>query len=71
MRCPECPPGESSVYPGGMTSTAMMPLVYWDEKDVSHVHDYNVTTTSYSCSKGHSWSEETRGRCPCGWSYED
>ena len=40
--------------------------VYWDENDKHHVHDVNVTTTSYSCSNGHTFIAKSRKGCWCG-----
>lgn len=69
MLCPECvKEGQKScVYPGtGMTTLLYCPPFY-DEEGNPHCHDSNTTTTSYTCSRGHSWSESTSGKCWCGW----
>jgi len=51
----------------GMT-TAMGYAPFYDEDGVLHIHDPNVTTRDYTCSRGHSWSASTTSKCPaCSW----
>ena len=68
MICPECAKeGKTScVYPGGSTSTLLMYSHFFDEQGREHFHDPNWTTTHYSCSNGHRWTEEDRPKCWCG-----
>jgi hypothetical protein len=75
MKCPECQAeGErSTVHAGAGFSTCMGYDRFWDEDGAYHSHDPNITTTSYRCSRGHSWPEEQFGRCPaegCDWGSE-
>ena len=71
MKCNKCieEGKESMIFGGGC---AMMTLAYYtpfyDEAGKSHNHDGNSTTTSYSCSNNHRWTEESYGSCWCGWS---
>lgn len=57
--CPECKKKglKSKVYIGSMTSTLMAGSQYYDEEGNYHYNDPNHTTTYYSCSNGHKWSE--------------
>lgn len=65
MKCPTCvEQGErSTVTEGGGTTTLMGFSPFYDEDGVRHFHDGNTTTTSYRCSRGHSWSEKSKHRC--------
>ena len=47
---------------GGMTTCMAYTPGYWDEsgKYVEN-KDPNITTYTYECSNGHSWSETTGG----------
>jgi len=69
MKCQDClQAGEkSTVYPGMTTCTAMWSQPFYDEDGKYHHHDANSSTTSYSCSRGHRWSESSRASCWCGW----
>lgn len=72
MLCAECQKeGEKSqVYEGGMVSTCMGDSRFYDEEGVFHWHDPNGRTTSYRCSRGHSWSKTHYPQCPapgCDW----
>ena len=69
MICPFCKEeGEKSlVYPGVGTVTAMYCPPFYDEEGRMHIHDSNITTQSYSCSRGHNWTEKSKGSCWCGW----
>lgn len=68
MICPECAKeGKTSyVYPGAAYSTLMMYKHFFDKQGREHCHDPNWTTTHYSCSNGHRWTEEHRPKCWCG-----
>lgn len=65
MKCPECAKeGKRSRVSVGMSSTTCMGFqAYYDEDGLYHCHDPNITTTSYSCSEGHSWSEGSKHEC--------
>ena len=68
MKCPECvKEGERScVYPGMSTTTCMGGQRYYDEDGRLHVHDPNVTTSEFSCSRGHKWTtKQQHGTCWC------
>lgn len=69
MKCPQCVKEgkKSKVYPGVSMTTAMWCPPFYDEEGNYHHHDSNVTTTEYSCSNGHKWTEKTSGSCWCGW----
>jgi hypothetical protein len=36
---------------------------FYDEADVYHDHDYNITTANYTCSNGHAWIEDRQRGC--------
>lgn len=59
MICPECQKQglKSKVYPGVSTVTLMGISEYYDEEGRYHRDDPNIRTSSFSCSKGHRWSE--------------
>jgi len=40
---------------------------FYDEEGKYHDHDPNSSSTSYSCSNGHTWAESSRSSCWCGW----
>ena len=70
MICPECKEQglRSCVTPGAGTSTLMYCPGYYDEDGRYHSHDLNTSSTSYSCSNGHRWTEVGKPiRCWCGW----
>lgn len=69
MICPECKAEnkKSRVYAGPSSSTCMHCAPYYDEDGKHHYHDINTSSTSYSCSNGHEWSESSQGSCWCGW----
>ena len=69
MKCPECQKKEekSIVTIGQSETTLMYCSPFYDEDGNEHNHDMNDTTTYYSCSKGHAWSEISCGSCWCGW----
>ena len=66
MKCPVCSEKnmKSSIYVGMSTSTLMYCTPYYDEDGNYHSHDSNTHSTSYSCTKGHQWSESSTGTCP-------
>ena len=72
MICPECKKEglKSRVYVGPSTSTLMYCEPFYDEDGKLHIHDLNMRTTNYSCSNGHTWSENHSGKCWCGWGKE-
>ena len=57
MKCSECIESgkKSRVYIKMRTKTCMSVSQYYDEDGKLVVNDPNITTTSYSCSNGHSW----------------
>lgn len=72
MICDKCKEEglKSTVWPGSTMSTAMSINRYYDEDGNYHLHDGNVSSSSFSCSNGHSWSVKTKSRCPsvqCKW----
>jgi hypothetical protein len=62
---PECVNDEkrSTVTVGPTDSTLMHAAPYYDEEGQYHLHDPNTLTTTYRCSRGHTWI--TRGMVPC------
>lgn len=59
---------KSRVYIGWSRSTLMHFTPYYDENGAYHYHDRNTTTTDYSCSEGHQWSEGAKPKCAsCDW----
>lgn len=72
MKCPECitEGKKSKIFPGMSTVTAMYCAPFYDEDGKYHHHDLNTTTTSYSCSEGHDWSDSHQGQCgSCDWGH--
>jgi hypothetical protein len=72
MKCPECinEGKKSKVFPGMCTVTAMYCAPFYDEDGKYHHHDSNITTTAYSCSEGHDWSDHYQGQCgSCDWGH--
>lgn len=63
MKCPECikEGKKSNVYPGMSTTTLMKIFEYYDEEGKYHYSNPNTTTTYYSCSNGHKWSDNSSG----------
>lgn len=62
MKCPECiKEGKKSIVTEGASSmTLVQAMTVWDENgNLMPTHDPNTTTTQYSCSNGHNWSEKT------------
>ncbi len=59
MKCPECVKrgNKSKVYVGCSSTTLVGWIPYYDEDGKFVSNDPNTTTTSYSCSLGHRWSE--------------
>jgi len=73
MKCSECiTEGKKSRITPGMSSTTLMYCApYYDEEGLYHHHDSNITTTSYSCSNGHRWSNSHTGQCgSCDWGHD-
>lgn len=69
MICPRCKKEgkKSKVFVGVGSSTSLFYQPFYDEDGELHYHDSNKTTTSYSCSNGHSWTEQIGNSCWCGW----
>ena len=69
VRCPECVKAgkRSRVTVGASSSTLLGAPPFYDEEGRYHSPDPNVTTTQYTCSEGHkwsnSWSNSTRSKC--------
>lgn len=65
MKCKQCEvEGEKSVvHVGPAFTTLMAGQEFYDEEGRWHNHDPNITTQSYRCSQGHSWSEDRRSKC--------
>ena len=61
MICPQCKKlgKRSRVYCGVSIVTCIGYTPYYDEDGNYHQNDPNKTTTEYSCSHGHFWSETT------------
>jgi len=70
MKCPKCieQGKKSKVFGGdyGMKTLAYY-APYYDEEGKHHNHDGNTTTSNYTCSNNHSWTEKSSGSCWCGW----
>lgn len=69
MICPECQKQglRSRVTPGPIVTTLMYCPPFYDEDGKYHSHDANSSSTSYSCSNGHCWTEVSQPTCWCGW----
>jgi len=69
MICPECKKLglKSKIFIGLSYTTALNGSQFFDEEGRFHDHDPNTTTTSYSCSNGHSWIVKSNKKCWCGW----
>ncbi len=63
MFCLECQKEgkKSKLYIGTSLVTCMGFTPYYDEDGVYQHNDPNTTTTDYSCSNGHAWTERKRG----------
>lgn len=72
MICPQCrDAGEKScVTEGPSMRTLMYCPPFFDEEGKRHTHDSNTSRTDYSCSRGHRWTETSKGSCWCGWPTE-
>ena len=59
MQCKQCKEAgrTSRVYPGASRRTLVAWQPYYDEAGILHNKDPNKTTTHYSCSNGHEWTE--------------
>lgn len=69
MKCPQCSKDglKSIVYVRYNISTALNWNAFYDEEGKYHVHNPNIHTQYYGCSRDHIWSEESQGKCPtCG-----
>lgn len=73
MICPRCKElGNKSIIRGGLgTVTCAYYPPYYDEEGRYHVHDANVHSCSYTCSKGHHITVSNTGKCPsCNWGHD-
>ena len=64
MKCPECVKSglRSRVYIGLSSTTLLNWTPFYDEDgQLRNVRNPNTTTTDYTCSQGHSWSEQAGG----------
>ena len=63
MKCPECQAEgiRSCVNVGRSMTTLMGWSPYYDEDGNYHSDNPNITTTEYSCSNGHKWTERRGG----------
>lgn len=70
--CKACQDGgqKSKTYLGMSMTTCVYYPPYHDEDGKYHHHDGNKTTTSYSCSNGHSFVLQEPYSCWCGWAQE-
>lgn len=68
MFCPECQKAgqPSKVYVGISRETCIGVTQFYDEGGKWHNHNPNRTTTEYTCSEGHKWTETT-GPYHCPW----
>ena len=69
MKCPTCEvEGEKSkVFIGPSMTTLMVAQGFYDEEGQYHLHDPNQRSTTYSCSRDHSWIHGGVRECWCGW----
>lgn len=69
MICKQCQERglKSRVYAGATGTTTMYCTSFYDEEGNYHRHDTNTSTTSYTCSNGHAWTETETPTCQCGW----
>ena len=69
MRCEQCKVDglRSTMRSGGSSMTLMGGHEYYDEGGRFHVHDPNITTTSWKCDYGHVTLQKSTHKCPiCG-----
>jgi hypothetical protein len=69
MKCSTCV-GEglqSTVTEMVLASQCVHWFPYYDQDGKQHSHDPNLHTTAYECSNGHTWVENKRRECWCGW----
>jgi hypothetical protein len=66
--CPTCQgAGQTSVVTiVSQVAAATSITEFYDEGGVYHCHNTGTFQTSYSCSKGHSWSTTDTIACPAG-----
>ena len=59
-RCPFCVKlgQRSTVERGWTTRTLLATYEYWDELGCHEYVDNNTTTTNYTCSRGHHWTQK-------------
>ena len=59
-RCPFCVKlgQRSTVERGWTTRTLLATYEYWDEQGRHEYVDNNTTTTNYTCSRGHHWTQK-------------
>jgi hypothetical protein len=71
-QCPECLVGhwESAVIVQRTYTSTMLATSFYDKTDELHVHDPNILTTWYACTRGHRWTTQETIVCPnigCIW----
>lgn len=70
--CPDCQVGhwDSAVVVRNKYTSTMMVTTFYDIADAYHVHDPNITTTWFVCSRNHQWGIQETNTCPnpgCIW----
>ena len=73
MKCPECviEDKKSFVNVGISIRTLMSDDAFYDKEGNYHFHSLNTISTSYYCSNGHKWVEESRDACrSCNFNHE-
>ena len=61
MNCPICKNSNVIVISGMITSAYCIP--FYDENGNYHIHDGNISTIEYECSKHHRWKVSQTGKC--------
>jgi len=70
--CPVCHENgfESLVTLRSESQTYMECLPFIGVGNKQHIHDSNIRSKEYECSRGHRWVERSSGTCWCGWKGE-
>jgi len=71
-QCPECLIGhwESAVIKRSTYKSTMPVATFYDKANTLHVHDPNLLTTWFTCTRAHIWSIQETLTCPnlsCIW----
>ena len=68
LQCPDCKVKnfQSEIHITGCSTTLLAWSPYYDKDGKQHLHDPNVLTINYKCSKGHTWNEKDVIRWTCG-----